>query len=215
MNRTTTAASRGNQQSIVNASAPKERPILFSGPMVRAILDGRKTQTRRIVKPAPDDWIDQLHGYDLRGRAPYDIEHPETGAVVGYGFQSEDAFYKCPYGQPGDRLWVREAHGLDLANKVYYREGFDPKCGWNGKWRPSIHMTRAASRITLEIVGVRVEQLTSITAGESIKEGITIEDCRRVNGSAVDAYRKLWESINGPGSWNENPWVWVVEFKRV
>ena len=222
MNPKPTAASRGNQQSIVNASEPKERPILFSGPMVKAILEGRKTQTRRIVKGLQfaSDVIDEFTAADPAGFWAFDKSNTPLHCV------------HCPYGQPGERLWVRESHALltmmDGAEVCAYRASCDDStfnytneftgnvhCIEVERWRPSIHMTRAASRITLEIVDIRIERLASITVGESIKEGITIQDCRRVNGSAVDAFRNLWESINGPDSWVTNPLVWVVDFKRV
>ena len=172
----------------------KERPILFSGEMVRAILDGRKTQTRRVVKPQP----------------------PPLGGFV-----------KNPYGQPGDRLWVRETWALD--DKYYYRAdgAVGDRCG---KWKPSIHMPRAASRITLEITGVRVERLQEITISDIYAEGaITDEwlewrdDVSGVGmpaGSRIenerDVWEKLWDSINGKTyPWKSNPWVWVIEFKRI
>ena len=186
----------------------KERPILFSGPMVRAILDGRKTQTRRVAKPL-------------------DIT--------------------CPYGSPGDRLWVRETWTPDHAAfyphfPVCYRAGFGPeyerKNGhvWSSeqnawfpwKWRPSIHMPRWASRITLEITGVRVERLNDISEEDAIAEGIHQfaalslwgndpkgTPAKLVGGNPQEAFALLWESINGEGSWALNPWVWVIEFKRV
>lgn len=192
-----------------------ERPMLFSAPMVRAILSGAKTQTRRVVKPrkCPD------FGCEL---APCEIA----------GEKGEDLHRLCPYGQPGDRLWVREAW-LDMARPGYkpvyaYRaelnsgEGFDVPPGV--RWRPSIHMPRAASRITLEITGVRVERLQAISEADAIAEGVP-NQTRLIGHSAktgcawgppepIAEYCTLWESINGPDSWAANPWVWVVEFKR-
>jgi len=165
----------------------KERPILFSGPMVRAILEGRKTQTRRIVKPQP-----------LRDRgvmAFNDGEHPQM---------------RCPYGKPGDRLWVRETWCPDVEPYTfrYKADGDEPL----ERWRPSIHIPRWASRITLEVVSVRVERLQNISEDDALAEGITLVER---GTSPVDQFNKLWESINGPGSWEANPWVWVVEFKRI
>jgi len=184
----------------------KERPILFSGPMVRAILEGRKTQTRRVVKPQP-------------GCDPRDDEHLDMG--------------RCPYGQPGDRLWVREAWHTDERDleyarakhedamsdsPIYYRA--DPENDNAGcTWRPSIHMPRWASRITLEITRVRVERLQEISEKDAIAEGadpyLHPVHPGREGLRHVDGFRSLWESINGPGSWDANPWVWVIEFKRV
>ena len=228
----------------------RERPILFSAPMVRAILDGRKTQTRRIVKPQPPAYIDELHGNDLRGRAPYRLEHDETGAVLGSGFQDDnDVFYKCPYGIPGDRLWVRETwcRKLDDGCFVYNAEGnLDASCchyradGYHvakddgdggteytksgreaSPWSPSIHMPRWASRITLEVVAVRVERLQDITADDAKSEGVEV--CKHFadanKGHPLDPHRVafawLWNTINGSDAWIANPWVWVVEFKKL
>lgn len=189
------------------STQPKERPILFNDAMVRAILDGRKTQTRRIMKGAALDWI----------RLP------------GGGFSSQfiaDAENRlCPFGHPGDRLWVREAWQHIDGGAVHDAAGgvmdsHDPETiyrasrpNYPGPWKASIHMPRWASRITLEITCVRVERLNDISGADAVAEGVRsrLPD----NGIAVSEYRDLWESINGPGSWNENPWVWVIEFKMV
>ena len=214
----------------------KERPILFSGQMVRAILDGRKTQTRRIVKPGKDIKINALAG-------PY--------TVVGYtgGFAAEmclhwdtDAFLSlCPYGNPGDRLWVRERHAI-WEREAWIEGGVTitpPERGvyyWAdqgamhqvGRWSPSIHMPRWASRITLEVVSVRVERLQDISEEDAMVEGVEFvhgpkdiecgylsHDGSALLDTAKRAFYYLWESINGPGSWERNDWVWVVEFKRI
>ncbi len=183
----------------------KERPILFSAPMVRALLDGSKTQTRRVVKPTPE-WIGQSGVLSYRGRVglPHAL---------------------CPYGQPGDRLWVRETH-MDLGACYLYRADAEAEqeraiVAPRQLWRPAIHMPRAASRITLEITGVRVERLQDISEDDALAEGcsstaIVHEDGEDYTGHyASEEYQVLWESINGPGSWDANPWVWVVEFKRL
>ena len=173
----------------------KERPMLFSGPMVRAILDGRKTQTRRIIKPQPKfvpRWLDEGHWYGLR----------------------------CPYGEPGDRLWVRETwaapHKYDalpprlipVGTNIHYRSTWEGPCGL--RWRPSIHMPRWASRVTLEITNIRAERLHKISEKDCEAEGIPM-----LQGGITIGFLELWESINGPGSWKINPWVWVLEFARV
>lgn len=232
----------------------KERPILFSGSMVRALLAGRKTQTRRVVKPQPDDSIDSLHGGKFRKRAPYTVLNNDTDRSLGYGFQDESHDWLCPYGQPGDRLWVRETFycddfqypNIELGTcsqaeynheYLYYRadapkgriDELIPECEKGpSPWKPSIHMPRFASRITLEITGVRVERLNEISEEDAIAEGL--ERCipgdphplpywavPGTNGlgntDPVYCYRRLWESINGARSWELNPWVWVVEFK--
>jgi len=186
----------------------KERPILFTGPMVRAILDGSKTQTRRLVK----EWSPRPGG----GKMPADVE-----------YLADFTCYRssCPYGQPGDRLWVREAwspHPQD-ASVTFYRATVEAEQGfpvWSGPWIPSIHMPRRASRITLEITGVRVERLQDITDDGAEDEGTRqwAADTQRDGNkwpNIVRAFQGLWESINGPGSWDQNPWVWVIEFKRI
>ena len=162
----------------------KERPILFSAPMIAALLDGTKTQTRRVVKAS------------------------------GEGV-------RCPYGKPGDRLWVRETHALVTATAYRASVGVqqtvnpsDPseaaiyRAGWDRtrstRWRPSIHMPRWASRISLAITEVRVERLQAITAADARAEGV----------AGVAEYRLLWDVIHGADAWEVNPWVWVVVFER-
>lgn len=198
----------------------KERPILFSGQMVRAILEGRKTMTRRVVK--------LRHGADVvvtNGQ----VWKPARVDYAGY--------VDCPYGQPGDRLWVRETwaktDGRHEIVPIAYRATNDSMALLNDKWKPSIHMPRWASRITLEITGIRVERLQEISYDDAIAEGIERiggefscspwKNYRKGQPGEMDchcsypprSYQTLWESINGPGSWGANPWVWVIEFKRV
>lgn len=182
----------------------KERPILFSGPMVRALLAGTKTQTRRIVKARDLEWMD-----------------------VHQGLREPDNAERCPYGQPGNRLWVRETwHDASSAlhSCVLYRADGDELYG--GKWCPSIHMPRWASRITLEVTGVRVDRLQDINEADARAEGITDGgclncgepepcNCAAPQPDARDAFVHLWMSINGPDSWAANPWVWVIEFRRL
>jgi hypothetical protein len=203
----------------------KARPILFSGAMVRALLSGAKTQTRRLykVRKHPDAMCEMAASELVRER--------------------QDVIDRiCPYGQPGDRLYVRETFGYNpdhpgiLAHCCYRA---DPEHEHDGiKWIPSIHMPRAASRILLEIVAVRVERLNDCSEADAISEGAVhirskswdreyfpvwryqfdeavANGCKPPIGpSPAQAYQALWESINGAGSWNANPWVWVVEFKR-
>jgi len=203
----------------------KEKPIIFSGPMVSAILEGRKTQTRRVVKPQPDG-------------SPYWTFHKEIGAFFPANYESKPAFLKCPYGQTGDRLWVRETfeycvRGADyppgFEDYVAYRADNGAKMitpglisteDINGKWRPSIHMPRWASRISLEVTGVRMERLQDISTedirAEGVDDGMTNPRMgKRHDASMRMAWQALWESINGPDSWAASPWVWIVEFKRV
>jgi len=197
-----------------------ERPILFSAPMVRAILAGTKTQTRRAVKPQPE------------GRAWY----PKPGSSV-IGADLGDLLNKmpgyCPYGQPGDRLYVREKWGTceafdnvaprDLPGFVaikYFADnqivGATAGHGLMLKSRPSIHMPRRVSRILLKIESVRVERLQDISEADAEAEGCLPMFPDDVRGASnVYAYSRLWESINGRDSWDANPWVWCVEFRRI
>ncbi|HBO1147426.1 hypothetical protein AN280_05950 [Pseudomonas aeruginosa] len=222
----------------------KERPILFSGPMVRAILEGRKTVTRRVMKPQPD-----FLGSMVDPNTPFKTLDAGLHARI-----------TCPYGEPGDRLWVRETWtdvNMCGAPALAYRAdedirdlmeepGFlddrgafnydDPRvkpypfaCWYaeldQARWRPSIHMPRWASRILLEITAVRVERLQDISEEQALAEGVHGEPCDHARQACSDigcwgdtakgAFGFLWEQLNGAGAWQANPWVWVVEFKRV
>lgn len=202
----------------------KSRPILMSAPMVLATLDGRKTQTRRIIKP-------QLTGICFG--EPYNRK----------GKNIEQRFPKCPYGQPGDLLWVRETieKAKDYGGIGYPADGtWYPDSAWEWKRHtiPSIHMPRRLNRLTLDIKNIRVQRLQDISEEDAIAEGlkcITKDGCVTYKYGIPDrdgcpgiddygwewkdwhidprqAYRKLWESINGADSWDANPWVWVIEF---
>jgi hypothetical protein len=199
----------------VSAGVKREKPILFSAPMVRALLAGTKTQTRRIMKPQPPlGWF----------RDEAELADDETWKLL--------TLKMCPYGVAGHRLWVKESHALiwpgdgppdDVRdNRVEYRadtDGIARPAEWpmdcNGperpRWRPSIHMHRWASRITLEITAVRVERLQAITEADAYAEGVEHGSLSNV----VENYAMLWEKINGADSWDANPWVWVIEFRRV
>lgn len=214
-----------------------ERPILFSGEMVRAILDGRKTQTRRVVTHRRYWCMEERDdGSPWPFFDPYVYAEPEAIEVP------------CPYGEPGDLLYVRETHAIvpasayrcsreDDGSPVPHRvspEGVPwVNCwaiyreGWTrsqpSHWRPSIHMPRWASRITLRVTGVRVERVQDISTDDAFWEGV--EDCHEDGhddcfyGTAGPrcSFRRLWDHINGPRryGWDANPWVWVVEFERV
>ncbi|MFA1238679.1 hypothetical protein ACCC84_10150 [Serratia odorifera] len=214
----------------------KERPVIFNGEMVRAILDGRKTQTRRIVK---SDCMD-IGEKDDGSRWPW-REHDEGG----------DYWYPCPFGQVGDRLWVRETWQGPLVDEEHLEDylantdkfqapefceyaadgGARPEfCDLDDKvhqgWRPSIHMPRWASRITLEITAVRVERLNDISQEDAQAEGMEltgwVPSYSNPDNAGFDEtftpydnFAMLWESIYGVDSWNANPWVWVIEFRRV
>lgn len=221
-----------------------EKPILFSAPMVRALLAGRKTQTRRVVKPRIVPVVDECFRVN--------------GKWCNHTFDY-DLIELSPYGKPGDRLWVRETHRFPSEKnprvRVDYRADmsswgiadcyniatnevtpnaklFPGRANEYSKqhWKPSIYMPRWASRLTLEITAVRVERLQAISRDDAAAEGVEecptfqttgqIEAMIRGQGCAVTVdyiggYRTLWESISGPGSWAENPWVWVIEFRRV
>ena len=193
----------------------KERPILFSGPMVRAILDGKKTQTRRVVKSRLTKLVDEV--FRVNGHWTWD--------TTDYDFRP-----LSPYGAPGDRLWVRETFtrhedesGFGSGVTLYRADMKDCEIAWT--WTPSIFMPRHASRITLEVNAVRVERLHDISHEECIKEGMTSDDngwWGAPGGSrgllCTDpkyAYKEVWDSINGKDAWKQNPWVWVIEFKRI
>ncbi|MCF5551933.1 hypothetical protein L6218_06280 [Pseudomonas syringae pv. syringae] len=227
----------------------KERPILFSAPMVRAILEGRKTVTRRVCKPQP---------------SPNAHTTSAEGSPMTSWWETGKDIVRCPYGQPGERLWVRETWGVishdfdeqgnmidwspdrpaSLIREMRFGRGYysghviyraDGEAVWAGDddgggddrsaWKPSIHMPRIASRILLEITDVRVERLQAITYEEAVAEGVHRDRACRMwtatdEGGAchkypVPAFRDLWSGINGAENWNANPWVWVVEFKRV
>lgn len=182
--------------------ASRERPILFSAPMVRALLDGGKTQTRRIMKPQPR----RVDGGVPFGDAPA-WAHAEPGSAV----------MRCPYGQRGDRLWVRETH-MDLGACFLYRADANAEqeraiVAPGQRWKPAIHMPRVACRLTLVVTGVRVERLQDISRGDAMAEGCPFPNMARGDDPRV-WYEDLWCDLNGADSWRTNPWVWVVEFRK-
>ena len=187
----------------------KERPILFSAPMVKALLAGTKTQTRRVVKPQP---VPSRTDLSLWGW------HADDGMMVRTDEADGDIGPRCPYGQPGDRLWVRETWQTAWSKYgVIYRADADddshlPKEG-RMAWRPSIYMPRNLSRITLEITAVRVERLQEINRGDAMEEGCPFQNLA-TGDDPRQWYADLWQQINGPGSWDANPWVWVLEFQN-
>lgn len=210
----------------------KERPILFSGPMVRAILAGRKTQTRRTIERMEGFRVKQFGPSDTTG---YDW-HFRCQRGLWQDMDHAEVISRCPHGQPGDRLWVREAWSpMQQHRPIANPERYDGKAAWyradndrpmwaGSKWKPSIHMPRWASRITLEITNVRVERLNEISEEDAKSEGIETSGNGRLfknyrNNTLsvclpVFSFMSLWESINGPDSWGST-WVWVVEFKRL
>lgn len=199
----------------------KERPILFSAPMVHAILAGTKTQTRRVVKPTPPPGA---HLHNITCQSGYRYAADPALILPAFDPNQGRVRWDCPYGQPGDRLWVREAWQAELrwdwtaprdikrGSPIYFEFGDEAVPACAGKKRPSIHMPRWASRITLEVTSVRVERLQDISEDDAYAEGVKHSEHGGI--TARDGFRRLWESINGAGSWDTNPWVWVVEFKR-
>jgi hypothetical protein len=202
----------------------KERPILFSAPMVRALAAGAKTQTRRLWKmPSGCGWYEELGGE----REGWFVDH-------GQPWWLHASECRCPFGMIGDRLWVREAWRApascdhipprSISDSEAVRFMADETVGADpgfGKGRPGMFMPRWASRITLRVTGVRVERLQDISEEDARAEGAP--ELLSVDGGYVehamgchrDGFAHLWASINGPDSWDANPWVWVVEFRRV
>jgi hypothetical protein len=189
----------------------KSRPIIFQAPTVRAVLDGSKTQTRRQIKCKPC----------------YQIEERADGSKWPWMYdadQDADHWLPCPYGQPGDELWVREAWRTERHFDHLPPRDLDPTLRMtpvqyeagpyadvlDGKLRPSMFMPRCASRIALTVTGVRVERLQDISAQDCWAEGIPFSP----DTDPRHEYRYLWESIHGADSWEANPWVWVLEFER-
>lgn len=210
----------------------KERPILFSAAMVRAILDGRKTMTRRVIKDFKIARLSSRHEFatsgphqlSLKETPGYAYVELESGALVGL---------PCPYGQPGDRLWVREAwrtvaeadslppRSLNAAHRIW-REVDAPHQPGFGKYRPPMFMPRWASRITLEITNVKVERVQEISEEDAEAEGWVrrsdvSSDPQVHTDAARDWYADLWDQINAKRGfgWDVNPWVWVVEFRMI
>lgn len=210
----------------------KEYPIIFSAPMVRAILDGKKTQTRRVMKPQPDEDGKVTVGQIGTSRGIAYVGNQRAGGLV--------ARVPCPYGQLGDRLWVRETWAESFGtesdpdsivyqadNRVRFHEDkifkwdndepFYDK-DWAEKWKPAMFMPRWASRITLEITEIRVQRVQEISAEDCIAEGLRTN--LREHDAVCDLraqYRTLWDSLNAKRdcSWDLNPWVWAVTFKEI
>lgn len=208
----------------------KERPILFSGEMVRAILDNRKTQTRRVVKWPK--WSDQTDPHQIAGL----VEHR---GIAWYEEGRPVKRYTCPYGVPGDRLWVRESWGLVAENSGPHRliryRATTPTAAMGLRWRPSIHMPRWASRLTLDVVSVKVERVQEISEADAAAEGMTtpmlevddeVEELSqedydsgyfrpKSDYSLAGEFSHLWDSINAARGygWSVNPWCWCLTFR--
>lgn len=222
----------------------KQHPILFSTPMVQAILAGNKTMTRRLnglekINTNPDDW--QFEWADFSLKMPWRFTQIST---VSEKTLADKSFYqsetKCPYGKPGDVLWVREtwAHrfsinGQYLPNEFVFKSTNDPHEGNSTheelglKWFPSIHMPKSACRLWLEITDIRVERLQVISEKDAKAEGVELQKNHKWKNYRIgtepkegfsmpfSSFETLWRKIHGGDSWNANPWVWVIEFKRI
>lgn len=193
----------------------KERGIIMSGPMVRAIRDGRKTQTRRIVKQATD-----------HGEIAFAVEPAKDSGWIAWFGQPDPTVrqltkraysngFACPFGVPGDRLWIRETFAQWPVASGQYRyradgEWTDEERAAGAQWAGGFLMPRVASRIVVGVTDIRVEPLQAISEIGAIAEGID-----GIEPEPREAFRELWESIHGPGSWVVNPWVWVIQFGPV
>lgn len=251
----------------------KERPILFSTPMVQAILEGRKTVTRRVMDIQPNNphtfGVSPIWGYGVpTGMRFQELANDEATVKDPWNYfcvhcatnensKRVDKWVHCKFGKKGDILWVRETwrpfyKGSDTApgywNMFEFKAGGEKICPVeyefrfddylvNGKWKPSIHMPRAACRLRLRIKSIGVERLHDITEEDAIREGIdseelfindysegkryrdyfdeTCEDVMEWFASPVDSFKSLWQSINGKESWDSNPWVWRIEFEKI
>jgi len=225
----------------------KEKPIIFSGPMVKAILEGRKVQTRRVIQPQPvfdGEWVSwNVGGKDWFSGVTEDQMRADYGLLA-----------RCPCGAPGDRLWVRESFGvfglspsgvhlgykarlpegktlaetdggLDIRNVDEHATAWAMRALDSERWKPSIHMPRWASRITLEIKSIRVERLQEISEADAIAEGMQRSERTGMYPSpegncefATWAFKYGWDAINGKRkgcAWANNPWVWAIEFVKL
>ncbi|CAY73975.1 hypothetical protein EPYR_01595 [Erwinia pyrifoliae DSM 12163] len=225
--------------NFIRGQTMKERPILFSHQRVRALLSGQQRQTRRIMKSQPlepgQDNHEGCYGIDVLGN------HLQGNRVLSL----DNLSHHCPYGQPGDRLWVRETwRGPIVPAEDIVRYQQSPSqfkkadyCQYQadssiysaddqeqlGGWQAGIHMPRWASRIDLLITDIRVEKIQDISDDDVMAEGVQVETHFLNNfftlqseaGSAKDAYRKQWVTLYGCNSWEANPWVWVIEFKPI
>lgn len=206
----------------------RERPIIFSPEMIRAILAGRKTQTRRVCKLVGFDPT-EYDGMYMWSSPEYVAEHKALGTVgipiqYAWGATSAPRMPPCPYGGAGDRLWVREDWYQDPGARVWYRADnpfWEDNESPTEYWKSSIYMPRAYSRITLEIIGVRLERLQDISEDDCCYEtgaplkwaGVGPEPYRR---DMRGVFAELWDRIHTTGQrWRDSPWVWVIEFKRL
>jgi len=196
----------------------KERPIIFSADMVNAILAGNKTQTRRVIKPQPDGTWARDENTGCHKMYPLD---ENMDGIPWWNIGGINGLPKCKYGKIGEKLWIRETYQSCIqCGHINYRASGQNNCAacdaTFGNWNPSIYMPRSASRILLEITDIRVERLNDISVIDCCNEGAPIDDGHPQQTHAVQTwYQELWEQINGEGSWSQNPFVFVISFKRV
>jgi len=187
----------------------KESPLLMTPENGQKSHDGRKTHTRRLngldeINASPSDWAVLCHSTDDQ---IWRFAHKHKTVSNGGGIRS----IKCPYGVAGDRLWLREAFSETREGPYIYKGwGMFDNGGDDWKWTPAIHMPRVACRTVVEITELRVERVKEITQDDCIAEG-----CGSHHTTPREEFKKLWESINGKASWEANPWVWVIGFKKV
>ena len=218
-----------------------ERPVLMTPENAQKCHEGTKTQTRRIMKSQPPDDCGALIGPEMYAPTKVDRLGAEYPGDDIFGVYSADGEWscRCPYGMAGDRLWVREAWRVTGGKEyeyqqriedVHYRGNLSEHIEYGpAQWKPSIHMPKWACRTWLEITEIRVQRLQEISEEDATAEGIEYHDGRGIGHSgyrhtqshgyvyatARDAFKVLWESINGPGSWDANPWVWAISFRRM
>lgn len=202
------------------------KPILFNGEMVRAILDGRKTQTRRVIKNRSN--CPDFYAYEPSFSYPYCFRRADARWDSFKTIEELTAKY-CPLGQIGDRLWVRETWAISPYHPAtydgpayFYRADYQPMSDVAIKWKPSIHMPREVSRLTLEVVDVRVERIQDISEKDAIAEGIEAighgwKNYKKPNSppwcTPTYSFKSLWDSVYK--TWEQNQWVWAIKFKRV
>lgn len=195
-----------------------ERPIIFSGPMVRAILAGKKTQTRRVVKLQPIDIL--THKPPWCNKATRIHNGKRCWFYLASVEPSRGGMFCCKHGEVGDRLWVRETWQVDPCGEwgtCYRATGHSEGCKFPSHlWRPSIHMPRWASRITLAITDVQVQRVQEISHKDALAEGVEY-DVSQDHGSPLCRFQQLWDALNAKRgfSWESNPWVWVITFSVV
>lgn len=209
----------------------KEKPILFSTPMIKAILAGNKTQTRRIIKHFGNEYHYEtlLCDWGLSGY-PQLVNNNIWEWTLQTAIDDNQTFkFKCPFGQIDDILWVRETWALPVDNEgndigYQYKSDYDDKSNW-WKWKPSIFMPKEACRIKLKITDIRVERIQDISENDAIAEGIIMNNSPHpgwywmediyMTDSPTYAYELLWKHINGKESWESNIWIWVLQFEKI